>query len=139
MGLSNYTGNLSGNFSTTEIPAGPQVENYGAVQHAVEYGNGMEQAARKFQGFIIGLWAINTVLIFTHRLLHRDKPIGIQINNPLTGETEFSWELDHEMTDRQETVVEHLDNILFTVNYALLSFLMVLQFMPYGKVTTGGA
>lgn len=123
--------NLS-NFSSTEIPAGPVAGNYERVQHAVEYGNGMEQAARKFQGFIIGLWAINTVLIFTHRLLHREKPISIEI----LGET--YWELDHELTEKQEDLVEHLDNILFTVNYTLLSILLALQFMPYGKVTTGG-
>lgn len=133
MGLSNYTGNLTGDFSSPELNASPMAENYEAVQHAVEYGNGMEQAARKFQGMIIGLWAINTVLIFTHRLLTREKPISIEI----LGET--IWQLDHELTERQEGLVEHLDNILFTVNYTLLSFLLALQFLPYGKVTTGGA
>jgi len=129
---------LANNLSGTQLDSIPYGENYGKVQHAVEYGNGMEQAARKFQGFIIGLWAINTTLIFTHRLLHREKPIGIQLNNPITGEVEWSLEMDRELTDRQEMIVERLDNILFTVNYTLLSFLMVLQFMPYGKVTRGG-
>lgn len=132
MGLSNYTGNLTGNFSNPELEASPMAENYEQVQHAVEYGNGMEQAARKFQGMIIGLWAINTALIFTHRLLTREKPISIEI----FGET--IWELEHELTSRQKKIVDHADNILFTVSYALLSFLMVLQFVPYGKVTTGG-
>jgi hypothetical protein len=132
MGLSNYTGNLSQNFSSPNLEASPMAENYEQVQHAVEYGNGMEQAARKFQGMIIGLWAINTALIFTHRLLTREKPISIEI----LGET--IWELEHDLTDRQEKLVEHADNILFTVNYTLLSFLLALQFMPYGKVTTGG-
>lgn len=127
LNLSNTTG--------TQLNASPIAENYGKVQQAVEYGNGMEQAARKFQAIIIGLWALNTFLIFTHRLLHREKPIGIQLTNPINGEVEFSWELDYKLSDRQQIIVEHLDNILFTVNYALLSFLMVLQFMPYGKVT----
>jgi hypothetical protein len=106
------------------------------VQQAVEYGNGMEQAARKFQMIIISLWAANTVLIFTHRLLHREKPVGIEITDPFSGDTVWEKNLDWELSERQELLVDHIDNILFTLSYALLSFLLALQFMPYGKVTS---
>ena len=104
------------------------------VQQAVEYGNAMEQAARKFQSLILTVWALNTFLIFTHRLLNREKPVGIQIKKPFTQEVVMKWEADIELSERQKLIVDHLDNILFTVSYALLSFLMVLQYISYGKV-----
>lgn len=100
------------------------------VEQAVEYGNGMEQAARKFQAIILAVWIVNTGMIFTHRLLHRENPVSIEI----WGET--VWKQDWNLTDRQAWAIDHIDNILFVISYTLLSFLMALQFYPYGKVTS---
>ena len=100
------------------------------VEEAIQYGNGMEQAARKFQVIILAAWAVNTGLIFTHRLLDRENPVSIEF----MGET--IWKQDWNLTDRQAWIVEHIDAILFVISYTLLSFLMALQFYPYGQVTT---
>jgi hypothetical protein len=98
------------------------------VQQAVEYGNGMEAAARKFQLIIFTLWISSTILILTQRILLQSNPYTI------------TW-LDQEIFEIpklnifSERTVERLDSILFSLNYTLISFLMVLQFLPYGEVS----
>jgi len=99
------------------------------VQYAQEYGNAMTDAARKYQTIILGAWASSTVLIFTQRLLRQEKPFEVNV----AGKKLFSIPQPGILPAKY---VQKLDDILFTLNYTLLSFLMVLQFLNYGKVTT---
>jgi len=89
----------------------------------------MTDAARRYQTIILVAWASSTGLIFTQRLLRQEKPFTVN----LAGKELFTVPQPGIIPGKY---VKKLDGILFTLNYSLLSFLMVLQFLNYGKVTT---
>lgn len=86
---------------------------------------GLEKPAQKYATLILMVWAISTTLIFTQRILLRKDPFTFNILG-----RKISVDNPDLLTKKQ---VKKIDGILFTVNYSLISFLMVLQFFP-GKV-----
>jgi len=87
-----------------------------------EFGN----AAQKWRELVILLWAGSTIMIGLQRILLREEPFTFEIGNwkislPHPGIVPEKW-------------VRKMDGALFSFNYFLISFLMVLQFIPLGKV-----
>lgn len=99
------------------------------VAEAAEYGEALTDAARRFQAIIITAWASSFLLIFTQRLIRQEKPFEINIG----GKTVFEIPKPGLIP---EEYIERLDMALFTINYALLSYLFVLQFIQYGMIKT---
>ncbi|MFB6199805.1 MAG: hypothetical protein ABEJ83_02920 [Candidatus Nanohaloarchaea archaeon] len=104
------------------------------VEHAARYGEAMTDAARRFQLIVVAAWASSFLFIFTQRLIRQEKPFEINVG----GKTVFKIPKPGIIPEKY---IKHLDNILFTLNFTLLSYLFVLQFMQYGmiKVRSVGA
>ena len=105
------------------VVADPQ--NLEAVCQQYISGKGFEEAARQYTEITLLLFAVNLGLVFTGRFMVREKPLQINI----LGKT--LWETNYQPSEK---AIKHLDRILFTINFALISILTVLQFVPFGVI-----
>lgn len=103
------------------------VQNLEEVCMAAARSEGLQAAAQSFDRIILAMFAANLALIFTHRALTREDFWKIEI-----GKKEIR--LPTPRVSVPERYVESLDNILFTLNFALVSYLTVVRFLT-GKVT----
>lgn len=91
-------------------------------------GKGFEEGARNYTEITLILFAVNLGLIFTGRFIVRENPYQINI----LGKTVYEFE--HRISQK---TIKHIDRILFTINFALISILTMLQFVPFGKIVQG--
>lgn len=118
-------GNYSANVTDFQgaVTAQEQLEYCRGIVEADIYGTAMEQASRDFTNIIIALFLSNLILVFTGRMLLRDEPLKIEA---------LGYKIEKELQVSEKTI-KRLDTIAFTIQFTLVSFLFVLQFVPYGQ------
>lgn len=94
------------------------------------YNAGMEKALSTFQEIVVVLFATQLIQVFTHRLLYRDRPFAITINDPIKGDEIWTWGSDKQLQGRSRRVVQFIDQASFTLGMALIGFMFVQLYVP---------
>lgn len=107
---------------------GGTIGNAEAVCQEYLAGKAFQEGARQYTEIIYILFGLNLAMIFTGRFMVRENPYQINI----LGKT--FYEFEHRISRKW---IMHLDRILFTISFTIISILTVLQTTPYGQITQG--
>lgn len=107
-----------------------QYQNLEEVCNAAGIAQGIEAGTTRFQAAIMISWLSAFILIFVQRLLYREEPFTFE----LAGEKIIELDIENPVPEKY---LRHIDNILFTVIFTLLSVMVAVIYFGYGKVTMG--
>jgi len=101
-----------------------------ATQKIQGYNAGFEKAVSTFQEIILVMFTAQMIQIFTHRLLYREKPFAVTLNDPFSGEELWCYGSERQLEGRSRRVVKLIDQSAFTLGLMLSAFLVIQLYFP---------